>query len=131
MYEAPLRFLGLRLDACGLKHMNVPASDFRNNLYRTGLHEAFIDELKLDSNCISRQELVRKLLERITLLFVDDNLATDWFSVFQEHLHPPHVRNNLTQGRFYRYFSVFLVTILILVMPQIQDYLFHRPVGWF
>ena len=97
---AQIRFLGLSLEKCGLDCMNISHNFFRNNLYRTGLHEAFIDELKLDAYNTSRQMIVKKFLDEITLLFVKKELPPNWFFVFRAYTHPPFVQENLIKGKY-------------------------------
>lgn len=94
----PLRFLGIKMDWCGLENISINENFFRNNLHRTGLRETFIDELKLGIDSTSQQLIVKRMLDRITLLFVDEALFPDWFSVFRNYLHPRPTRSNLCQG---------------------------------
>ena len=101
----PIRFLGLKLENCGLECINTSQNFFRNSLYRTGLHESFIDELKLDINNTSQELIAKKLFDEITLLFVRKTLARDWFYVFRAYSHPPSLRRNLIQGKLSQYSS--------------------------
>ena len=95
----PIRFLGLRLDNCGLDCLNILHNYFRNNLHRMGLDEIFIDQLKLDTERTVIQSLVRELLNEITRLFVDGKLARKWFSVFEDYTHPESLKKNLINGK--------------------------------
>ena len=97
-YEAvrrtwPLRFLGLNLEKCGLECLHALHNAFRNNLWRTGMDEAFIDGLK------TGDEPVRLVLDEITRLFVEDGLAQNWFSVFAKYTHPESLKKNLSNGK--------------------------------
>ena len=94
----PIRFLGLRLDNCGLDCLNILHNYFRNNLHRTGLDEIFIDQLKLDTERTVIQSLVRELLNEITRLFVDGKLARKWFSVFEDYTYPESLKKTLING---------------------------------
>jgi len=92
----PVRFLGMKLEKCNLECLNALHNSFRNNLYNTGMDEAFVDNLKIWSADGSKKRAVRKLFEEVTRLFIDEGLTEDWFSVFEDSTHPISLRKNLT-----------------------------------
>ena len=89
----PLRFLGLNLEKCGLECLHALHNAFRNNLWRTGMDEAFIDGLKTGDGP------VRLVLDEISRLFVEDGLAQNWFSIFANYTHPESLKKNLINGK--------------------------------
>ena len=97
----PVRFLGMQLENCGLECLHVHPSSFRNTLYKTGLDDEFIEQLKLDCEEHAQRVVVTQVLEEITRLFVKDDLIDNWFSVFETSAHPDSLRKNLTLGKFF------------------------------
>jgi len=91
----PVRFLGMKLENCDLECLHVHPSSFRNILYKTGLDDAFIEQLKLGCEQHTQRMVVTQVLEEITRLFVKDDLTQDWFSVFESSAHPDSLRKNL------------------------------------
>ena len=104
----PVRFLGMKLEKCNLDCLNAVHTSIRNNLYKTGLDEAFVDELKIWSEDGVRKTAVRKLLEEITRLFVEEDLTDNWFSVFKDSVHPSSLQKNLTNGKLFLSLTIFL-----------------------
>ena len=104
----PVRFLGMKLEKCNLECLNALHNSFRNNLYNTGMDEAFVDNLKIWSADGSKKRAVRKLFEEVTRLFIDEGLTEDWFSVFEDSTHPISLRKNLTNGKLFLSMNIFL-----------------------
>ena len=104
----PVRFLGMKFEKCDLECLNAVHNSFRNNLYKTGMDEAFVDELKIWSEDGAKKKAVRKLLEEVTRLFVEDDLTENWFSVFEDSTHPISLRKNLTNGKLFLSLNIFL-----------------------
>ena len=101
----PVRFLGMKLDKCDLECLHVHPSSFRNILYKTGLDDAFIEQLKLGCEQHTQRMVVTQVLEEITRLFVKDDLTQNWFSVFETSAHPDSLRKNLSSGKLFLHFD--------------------------
>ena len=103
----PVRFLGMKLEKCNLECLN-PLYSLRNNLCEVGLDEAFVDDLKAWSENGVKKTAVRRLLEEVTRLFVEEDLTENWFSVFEDSTHPMSLRKNLTNGKLFLSLTIFL-----------------------
>ena len=97
--KEPIRFLGMSFPRCSLENISIHASNLRNQLYKTGLHDDFIEELKLDLEAKARSKVIKKVFERITHKFIKGELKADWFDVFGENLHPKPTRENLISSK--------------------------------
>ena len=103
----------MKLENCGLECLHVRPSSFRNILYKTGLDDAFIEQLKISceknmnktAEEDSQRMVVTQVLEEITQLFVEDDLTQDWFSVFETSAHPDSLRKNLRSGKLFLCFN--------------------------
>ncbi len=101
--ESPFRFLGLKLEHCGLENVKVTHNLFKNNLYKTGIHETYVEEIGLSDGKVPAGLITKELLARISYMFSDGKLERDWFGVFRENLWPDDARKNLIQGNFVIY----------------------------
>ena len=84
---------------CSLMNISIHASDLRNRLYKTGLHNDFIEELKLDLEAKARSKVIKKVFNRITHKLVNGELKTGWFDVFGDNVHPEPTRQNLISSK--------------------------------